>query len=292
VKILLLGNTGQLGWELERAVATLGTVISLDHPAVNLMDENLTRQILRSIAPDVIVNATGYTAVDKAESEPEKAAALNVHGPAILAEEARSLGAALIHYSTDYVFDGCKNRPYIETDTPNPLGVYAQTKLDGDQAIQQVGGAFLILRLSWLYSLRRDCFVTKVLAWSRQHRVLHVVADQIGKPLWARTAAEATAQVLAMGGASIVSWLTERSGIYHLVGPDYVSRYDWAKSILSLDPLPQEQVVEQVLPALTSQFPSPASRPLFSALDNHKFTETFGLHLPPWETALRLAMAG
>jgi dTDP-4-dehydrorhamnose reductase len=240
----------------------------------------------------VIVNATGYTAVDKAESEPEKAAAINTRAPAILAEEARTLGAALIHYSTDYVFDGLKGSPYQETDAPHPLSVYARTKLEGEQAVQQAGGAFLILRLSWMYSLRRDSFVTKVLGWARQQRSLRMVTDQIGNPIWARTAAEATAQILAMGHANIVAWLAERSGLYHFVGPDHASRYEWARAILRLDPRPQEQVAEQVLPALTEEFPTPARRPLFSALDSRKLTETFGLRLPPWEAALRLALEG
>jgi len=290
VKILLLGKTGQLGWELERTLASLGEVVALDFPEVNLLDEPSTRQAVRRAVPQVIVNATGYTAVDKAENEPEKAAAINARAPAVLAEEAQALGVALIHYSTDYVFDGLKGSPYVETDPANPLGVYARTKLEGEQAVQQSGGAFLILRLSWMYSLRRDSFVTKVLGWARQQRSLRMVTDQIGNPIWARTAAEATAQLLAMGCADIVPWLTERSGLYHFVGPDHVSRYEWAQAILRLDPQPHEQIAEQVLPALTDEFPTPARRPLFSALDSRKITQTFGLYLPPWETALRLAL--
>ncbi len=294
MRMLLIGNTGQLGWELERALAPLGEVIALDYPAINLLDEASTRQAVRGSAKDsslqVIINATGYTAVDKAESEPDKAGAINARAPAILAEEARALGAALIHYSTDYVFDGLKGSPYLETDTPNPLSIYARTKLEGERALQQTGGAHLVLRLSWMYSLRRDSFVTKVLSWSRQQPVLRMVTDQIGNPIWARTAAEATAQLLAMGCRDIVSWLAERSGLYHFVGPDHASRYEWAQAILRLDPRGSDQVTRQVLPALTEQFPTPAQRPLFSALDSRKLTETFGLRLPPWEAALRLAM--
>jgi dTDP-4-dehydrorhamnose reductase len=304
VNILLIGNTGQLGWELERSLAPLGEVTALDYPALNLLDEACTRQMVRGclerrgVAPQVIVNATGYTAVDKAESEPDKATAINARAPAILAEEAYALGAALIHYSTDYVFDGLKGSPYVETDAPHPLSVYARTKLEGEQAVQQTGGAFLILRLSWMYSLRRDSFVTKVLGWSRQHPTLRMVTDQIGNPIWARTAAEATAQLLAMGSANtpgsagVVSWLADRSGLYHFVGPDYASRHEFAQAIMRLDPRRSEQVTQQVLPALTSEFPTPACRPLFSALDSRKFTQTFGLRLPAWEAALRLAMAG
>ncbi len=290
MRLLLIGNTGQLGWELERALAPLGEVIALDYPTIDLLDESSTRQAVRGAAPQVIINATGYTAVDKAESEPDKAADINARAPAILAEEAHSLGAALVHYSTDYVFDGLKGSPYTETDAPNPLSVYARTKLEGEKAVQLTGGAFLVLRLSWMYSLRRDSFVTKVLGWSRQQPLLRMVTDQIGNPIWARTAAEATAQLLAMGCRDIVAWLAERSGIYHFVGPDHASRFEWAKSILRLDPRQSEQATEQVLPALTGEFPTPAQRPLFSALDSRKLTQTFGLHLPPWEVALRLAM--
>jgi dTDP-4-dehydrorhamnose reductase len=295
MKILLFGNSGQLGWELERSLLTLGEVIPLDYPAVNLLDEASTRAAIRTAAPHVIVNATGYTAVDKAESEPDRCAAINARAPAVMAEEARSLGAALIHYSTDYVFDGLKGSPYVETDAPSPLSVYARTKLEGEQAVQQVGGAFLILRLSWMYSLRRDSFVTKVLSWSRKQRTLRLVTDQIGNPVWARTVAEATAQLLALGigrpsSADVVPWLAEHSGIYHFVGPDHASRFEFAQAILRLDPQRDQQLTEQVLPALTSEFPTPAARPLLSALDNHKLIQTFGLQLPLWERALRLAM--
>ncbi len=298
MKILLVGNTGQLGWELERALASLGEVMALDYPALDLLDEAGTRQAVQRCAGQfggsfqVIVNATGYTAVDKAESEPDRAAAINTRAPAILAEEARSLGAALIHYSTDYIFDGLKGSPYIETDPPSPLSVYARTKLEGEQAVLQTGGACLVLRLSWMYSLRRDSFVSKVLSWSRRQPVLRMVTDQVGIPIWARTAAEATSHLLAMGCRDIVPWLAERRGIYHFVGPDHASRFEFGQAILRLDPQQSEQATEQVVPALTSEFPTPARRPLFSALDSRKLTETFGLRLPPWETALKLAMAG
>jgi dTDP-4-dehydrorhamnose reductase len=183
MRILLFGNTGQLGWELERSLAPLGNVSAIDYPAVNLLDEASTHQAVRGYverngAPHVIINATGYTAVDKAESDEAACAAVNTQAPAILAEEAHALGAALIHYSTDYVFDGRKGSPYVETDTPNPLGVYARTKLEGEQAVQHRDGAYLILRLSWMYSLRRDSFVTKVLGWSRKQPILRMVTDQ------------------------------------------------------------------------------------------------------------------
>jgi dTDP-4-dehydrorhamnose reductase len=289
-KILLFGAQGQLGWELRRALMPLGSVTALDIPHLDIRDQAALSQAVLACRPNVIVNATAYTAVDQAESEPEIAMAINGQAPRHLAELALKMGAALIHFSTDYVFDGTKGSPYVEDDPPNPLSVYAASKLAGEQAISQVGGAYLIVRTSWLYSLRRDSFVVKVLRWSRQQEVLRVVADQISNPTWARALAEAIAQVLAMGGHEVVDWLRERRGVYHLAGDGYASRLEWAQAILRLDPRAEEQRVRELQPALTSEFPTPAVRPLFSALDCTCFTNTFGLRLPAWEEALQLAM--
>lgn len=290
MRILLLGNTGQLGWELERTLTPLGEVVALDYPAVNLLDEASTRQAVRGVVPHVIVNATGYTAVDKAESEPDKAAAINTRAPAILAEEARTLGAALIHYSTDYVFDGTKGSPYIETDSTHPLGVYGSSKLAGEQAVAAAGCPYFTFRTAWVYTTRRDSFVTKVLQWARQQTTLKLVTDQVSNPTSARMLAEITAQLLAKAGGDPVSWISERCGLYHLAGDGFGSRLEWAQEILRLDPRKAEQTVRAVLPALTADFPTPAQRPLFSALNCQKFTHTFGLKLPPWQVALRLVM--
>ncbi len=210
--------------------------------------------------------------------------------PAVLAEEANALDAAFIHFSTDYVFDGTKGAPYTETDTPNPLGVYGQSKLAGEQAAAQANGAFLVLRTSWVYSLRRSSFVTKVLEWSRQQSTLRVVDDQISNPTWARLLAECTAQILALSGKVCYAWLGERRGLYHLAGSGYASRLQWAQAILRCDPQPAEQVTKDIIPARTADFPTPAQRPLFSALECTEFTAAFGLALPAWEDALRLAM--
>jgi len=290
VKILLLGNTGQLGWELERSLATLGELRAIDYPELNLVDLNGTSQLIRDFKPNLIVNATAYTAVDRAESERELALAINAHGPALLAEEANVLGATLVHYSTDYVFDGNKGEPYVETDQPAPLGVYAESKLAGERAVQNAGGSYLIFRTSWVYSLRRDSFVTKVLKWSRQQRTLKLVSDQISNPTWSRMLAEVTGQLVAMAGKDLAGWVTERSGLYHLAGWGYASRLEWGKEILSLDVKKAEQVAEEVIPTLTNEFPTPATRPLFSALNCDRFEHTFGLRLPSWQQALRMAM--
>jgi dTDP-4-dehydrorhamnose reductase len=290
MKILLLGNTGQLGWELERSLACLGQVTAIDYPAINLAEPHSILPILRQVSPQVIVNATAYTAVDRAETEPALAQAINAHTPGLLAAEANRLGAAFIHYSTDYVFDGRKGSPYTEDDIPNPLGVYGQSKLEGEQAALEQGGAVLVLRTSWVYSLRRDSFVTKVLSWARQQPSLRLVTDQVSGPTWARQLAEITALLLAKAGSEPLPWLAERAGLYHLAGSGFCSRLEWGQAILKLDAHPEKQLTREILPVLTTDFPTPAQRPLFSALDCSLFTRTFDLRLPDWQDALRLAM--
>jgi dTDP-4-dehydrorhamnose reductase len=290
MRILLLGKIGQLGWELQRALAPLGPLTALDYPEIDLRHPESLSPRLEAARPQVIINATAYTAVDRAESEVEIARAINALAPGWLAQKAAEMGAAFLHYSTDYVFDGRLGRPYLETDAPHPLNVYGQSKLEGEQRVQASGEAYLILRTSWVYSVRRDSFVTKVLDWARKNRILNLVTDQVSNPTWARMLAEITAQLLAMGGQNVVSWLNERSGLYHLAGSGYASRMEWAQEILRLDPHPEEQSVEEMRPAQTTDFPSPAQRPLFSALNCEKFTDTFGLRLPDWKLALRLAM--
>lgn len=289
-KILLLGNTGQLGWELQRTLAPLGEVIGLDYPAINLSLPDSIRETVQQVQPQVIVNATAYTAVDRAESEPELAMAINSAAPGFLAEAAKKLGASLIHYSTDYVFDGSQGRAYVETDAPNPLGVYGSSKLAGEKAIREVGGSYLILRTSWVYSVRRPSFVTKVLEWSRQQPVLRMVTDQVANPTSARMLAEVTALLLAKAAPDPTRWIGERAGIYHLAGSGIASRIEWAQAILEMDPKPGERLTQKIEPALTSEFPTPAQRPLYSALDCTLFERTFGLCLPDWRTALKLTL--
>lgn len=288
--ILLLGKHGQLGWELRRTLPPLGEVQAVDYEDLDLADADAIRRVVRRVRPHLIVNASAYTAVDRAESEPSLAQAINARAPGILAEEAAALACPLIHFSTDYVFDGSLGRDYIESDPPSPLGVYGQSKLEGERLIQSVGGVYLILRTSWVYSLRRDSFVTKVLAWARQQPSLRLVTDQVGSPTWARMLAEVTAQLLAKAGSRPAAWLKERRGLYHLAGSGSASRMEWARAILELDPLREQQVARQLVPALTADFPTPARRPLHSALDCSLFARTFGLRLPPWQAALRLAM--
>lgn len=290
MKILLLGKTGQVGWELNRSLLTLGEVTALDYPQVNMADADSISAVVKGSNPNIIINATAYTNVDKAESEPGLAMAINGAAPGILAREAKKINAALIHYSTDFVFDGEKGEPYIETDQPNPINVYGKTKLTGEEAIQHEGGAFLILRTAWVYSLRRPCFVTKVLEWARTQEVLRIVDDQISSPTWARLLAEATAQIIVQAQNDPPAFLTEKSGLYHLAGNGQCSRYRWAEAILESNSNKGEQAMHKLESVKTVEFHSPAQRPLFSALGCEKFETTFKLTIPIWETALCLAM--
>lgn len=290
IKIMLLGNQGQLGWELERTLAPLGTVLALDYPEIDLTAPDHLLRTIRETMPAVIVNATAYTAVDRAEDEPEIAHQVNGAAPGLLAELAREIKAALVHFSTDYVFSGETDRPYVESDAPAPLNEYGRSKLAGEQAVTAVDGAYLILRTSWVYSLRRPSFVTKVLEWARKNPELKIVSDQVGNPTWARMLAETTALLLARSGQHPAGWIAERRGLYHLAGSGYASRLEWAAAILRLDPRPEEQIAGQVLPARTADFPTPARRPLFSALDCTHFEDTFSLSLPSWIESLHWVM--
>ena len=290
MKILLIGKKGQVGWELQRTLAPLGEVVAVDYPEIDLSNEENTREWMRRVAPRVVVNAAAYTAVDKAESEAELAIAINGTAPGVLAEEARALDAVLVHYSSDYVFDGTKGEAYIERDATNPLSVYGLSKLAGDQNIQQVDGVYLILRTTWVYSMRQGGFVRKVLEWARKNPEMRIVSDQVGSPTWARALAEVTAQVLAMSGSNPSGWLSERKCLYHLGGRGIVSRYDWAQKILKYDPNREEQIVKEIKSALTSEFPTPATRPLYSPVDCKLFADTFGICLPDWELSIYQAM--
>lgn len=289
MKILLLGDTGQLGWELRRSLLPLGEVVSIDFPLLDLSQPESVREIIREVSPRLIVNATAYTAVDRAESEPATAMAINGYAPGIMAEEARKLDALLVHYSTDYVFDGEKGEPYDEGDEPNPINMYGRSKLAGERAVETAGGDYLIFRTSWVYSLRRPSFVTKVLEWARSQSSLRIVDDQVSGPTWARMLAEVTVQLLTRGSRKDFASLRELAGIYHLAGDGYASRFEWARAILDLNPDPDAPKIE-VNRANTSEFPTPARRPAFSALDTTHFARTFDLHMPDWKTALGLAL--
>lgn len=287
-KILQFGTKGQVGWELLRTCAPLGEIVALDYPDVDLSDSGGLRELVRNVKPDIIVNAAAYTNVDKAENEPELARAINATGPAVLAEEAKKINAVLVHYSTDYVFDGAKGSPYVETDATNPLNMYGQTKLEGEQAIAASGCANLVLRTSWVYSMRQGGFVTKVLQWARTQEVMRVVDDQISSPTSARMLAEVTALILGQGREDVFGYLSENGGLYHCAGGGSCSRYEWAKAILEYDPRKEEQVVKELLPAKSTDFAVPANRPMVSVLECDNLFGTFRLRQPTWEECLRI----
>jgi len=289
MKILLTGKNGQVGWELQRTLAPLGEVVAVDRLKLDLGNPDSIRSVIREVKPDLIVNPAAHTAVDKAESEPELAMAVNGIAPGVMAEEAKKLGAAMVHYSTDYVFDGTKTSPYTEEDIPNPINVYGKTKLAGEQAIQAVGIPHLILRTSWVYGARGKNFLLTILRLAKERDELKIVDDQLGAPTWSRMIAEATAQILAQSVSPLTphpSLLTQYGGIYNLTAAGRTSWCGFTQAILE-----NAQVGTRAIPITSADYPLPAPRPLFSLLASDKLAKTFGLKLPSWEDSLALCMA-
>lgn len=281
--ILVPGKTGQVGWELRTVLAPLGTVIAPDRGEMDLASPDSIRRAIREARPEVIVNAAAYTGVDKAESEPELAMQVNGVAPGIMAEEAKRLGAALIHYSTDYVFDGKLDRPYLEDDAPNPVNIYGKSKLAGERAIEAVGGSYLILRSSWVYSGRGSNFVRSILRLAREKPELAMVTDQVGSPTWARPLAQATARLLARRDAPV-----KHPGVYHLSAPDHVSRHEFAAAIVRITSGSSGAPGgwAKLRPITSQQYPQPAARPGRAMLSNERIRRVFGLELPGWESQL------
>lgn len=285
MKILLIGERGQLAWELLRTLMPIGEVIPLDYPAFDISSKQQVTETVSTISPTLVINASAYTDVDRAESEPEKAMAVNADGPGWLAHTCAQQRIPLIHYSTDFVFDGTKRTPYLETDTPNPINVYGLSKLKGEQAIQEETDSALIFRLAWLYSARGNNFVTKFLDWAAKYETVRVVDDQTGNPTWARFVAEATAAILAQSLASelpLFDWIHERNGIYHLTSGGEASRYDWAAKIWELAPNREQLKLKELVRARSADFPTPASRPTYTSLDCEKITGLFQVFVPDW----------
>lgn len=292
--ILLLGANGQVGWELCRTLAPLGPVVSLERADADLADADALSRVVRKIAPSLIVNAAAYTAVDRAEEEEDLAHAINAAAPGILAAEAKRLGAALVHYSTDYVFDGGSVTPYRENDKPAPLGVYGRTKLAGEEAIAASGCAHLILRTSWVYSLRGRNFLLTVQRLAGELEELRIVADQHGAPTWARGIAEATALILAAcGSASCAGALAERGGLYHLTAAGETTWHGFAEAVVEwMRESGQPVKCRGITPIGTEDYPTPARRPARSSLDCGKLRGAFGIALPDWRAQLRLCVEG
>ena len=285
--ILLTGVNGQLGWELQRALAPLGNVVALTRADLDLSQPDAIRQVVHEHRPAIILNPAAYTAVDKAEAEPELALAINGTAPGVLAEEARQIGALLVHYSTDYVFDGSQNAPYTEEDVPNPQSIYGKTKLAGESAIRAIGGNHLILRTSWVYGVHGGNFVKTVLRLAKERDELRIVADQFGAPTWARLLADSTARMIQ--GWQNREFGEDQLGLYHLTAAGRTSWHHYAEEIVRLarqyDPVLRDKALT-IHGIPTSGYPLPAPRPANSVLATNKIRRTFGLNLPAWQDNL------
>jgi dTDP-4-dehydrorhamnose reductase len=299
--ILLTGKTGQVGSELLRLLPSLGEVIAPGRHELDLLDTDSIRRAVREIQPGLIVNAAAYTAVDAAERQESDAYAINATAPAVFVEEAKKIGAVIVHYSTDYVFDGLKKTPYEEGDLTAPLSVYGKTKLAGEQAIVVSGVPHLIFRTAWVYAARGRNFLLTILRLATEKEELRIVRDQFGAPTWSREIAGATVKILAQltshGGATAT--LPRVSGIYHLTARGETTWYDFACAILEeaagISPeVPwfaeathrRPIVAKRIIPITTAQFPTPASRPPCSVLSNSRLMQTFGYGLPDWRMQL------
>jgi dTDP-4-dehydrorhamnose reductase len=284
MRILVLGRHGQVGTALTQSLQGLGELITLGRSQLDLSNPDAIRTVLRELQPQMIINAAAYTAVDAAESDEATAFQINAEAPRVIAEESERLGAALIHYSTDYVFDGGKQGAWLEDDATAPLSVYGRSKLAGEQAITDVGGTHLILRTSWVYGLHGKNFLLTMLKLAETRDELAIVDDQIGAPTWAVTIADATAAIIRDAGEP--AQLAALSGIYHLCAGGYTSWFGFAQAIFSHTSV---QRTPKLRPITTAEYPTPAKRPSNSMLNTDKFRHTFG-DLPAWDDALQTCM--
>lgn len=291
MKILLTGGSGQVGYELERSLHGLGTVLAPRRSQLDLANLDQLRQVVRDTRPDLIVNPAAYTAVDRAESDRDNAMRVNADAPALMAREAHLIGARMVHFSTDYVFDGSKQEPYSEDDLTGPKNVYGASKLAGEEAIRASGVEHLIFRTSWVYGNRGANFLLTMLRLAKERPELRIVADQFGAPTWSRTIADSTAMALhrlyvpgANGILADAAAWDRASGTYHLTSGGRTTWFEFAREIFATLP---ENERPAVVPIATSEYPVPASRPSNSSLDCSRFTSTFG-RLPDWKEALKL----
>jgi len=289
MKILLLGKNGQVGWELQRSLSTLGELVALDFDTPGPWQADFSKPeslapLVQAVRPDVIVNAAAHTAVDKAESEPEFARALNATGPAVLAREAAASGAWLVHYSTDYVFDGSGDQPCSEDAPTAPLSVYGRTKLEAEQAIAASGCKHLVLRTSWVYAARGGNFAKTMLKLAAEREALNIIDDQIGAPTGADLLADVTAHALRQAMAQ-----PALAGLYHCVAAGETSWHGYARHVIEWARAagqPIKVAADAVRPIPTSAYPTPAQRPLNSRLSTQKLQLAFGLRLPGWQTGV------
>ena len=302
-KIMLIGRKGQVGWELNRYLPRLGEVIALDRQQLDLARLETIRSVVREHRPDLIVNAAAYTGVDRAETEVAAAQIVNGEAPGVIADAAREVGAALVHYSTDYVFDGTKKTPYQESNPPNPINAYGRTKLAGEMAIRAVEVPHLILRTGWIYGTRGKNFLLTMVRQAVQKRELHVVDDQAGAPTWSRMIAAKTTEILGRVCLSDSSFPEKYTGTYHLTAGGETSWYgftqallddisdpdlvgSWLEGVVNSKPL----IAERVVPISTAEYPTPARRPAYSVLSNSKLSRVFGVQLPAWRSQLGLCI--
>lgn len=290
-RILIVGYAGQVGAELQRSFADAGEIICHDRDTVDLAEPDQVRAMMRGAAPDIILNAAAYTAVDRAESEPEAAMAVNARAPRVLAEEALRRNALLVHYSTDYVFDGSKTDPWLETDKPHPLNVYGASKLAGEDAIKQVGGKYLIFRTSWVYGPHGNNFLLTMLRLCRERESLDIVDDQFGAPTSSIELARATrtivSGVMGDGFGSTGNW----AGLYHMTCSDETTWFGFARAIFARASVLTQGKVPAVRPVTSAEYITPATRPKNSVLSNEKLHARFGVRLASWETALDAVIA-
>jgi dTDP-4-dehydrorhamnose reductase len=285
--ILLTGVNGQVGFELVRSLQGLGKIVALDRNHLDLCDLDQVRRVVREVKPTLIVNPAAYTAVDKAETDVAACMRANAKAPGVMAEEAKRLGAALVHYSTDYVFDGTKDGTYVETDPTNPQNVYGRSKLAGEQAIAASGCDHLIFRTSWVYGTRGKNFLLTMLRLGAERHELSVVADQFGAPTWSTTIAALSSHVLSQAEAGTSDWWRENSGVYHLTASGSTSWHGFAQAIFDNSTLETKPSVNPIPAAL---YPTPAARPANSRMSNEKLFVSFGVKALAWEDALRVCM--
>ena len=278
-RILVIGSAGQLGQELQQTLVPLGEVVAVDRKTLDLSQPDQIRELVQQLQPQIVINAAAYTAVDQAQKEPETARMINAIAPTILAQEVQKLKALLIHVSTDYVFDGSKNHPYTENDIPNPLSIYCQSKLAGEQGIQENCQSYLILRTAWVYgAYGKSNFVKTMLRLGSEREEVRVVTDQIGTPTWAFNIADAIAQLTS---------LRPNTGIYHYTNSGVASWYDFAVAIFEEAKQLVPLKIQRVIPITTSEYPTPAQRPTYSVLSYRKISSVLNTYPPHWREGLR-----
>jgi dTDP-4-dehydrorhamnose reductase len=304
LRILLTGKKGQIGAQLAVLLPRLGEVAAFDHHELDLLNLDQIRRTIRDVQPDIIVNAAAYTSVDQAESEERQARIINADAPALMAEEAKRIGAWLVHYSTDYVFDGLKSLPYTESDQPNPLNVYGKTKLAGEEAIRLVGVPHLIFRTAWVYGTTRRNFLLTILRLATEREELKVVGDQFGAPTWSHEIAQGTMKALEQLSQQGCEVLSRFGGIYHITAAGETSWFEFAKAVLDeASRMPrgipwfeaatrgQPLVARRVTPITTREYPTPARRPAHTVLSNSRLKQDFGMEPPGWSLQLRAVFA-